>query len=392
MEKKKLKLRNKQFYKYWKKVVREWNGFTVQERKSYRDLKNLSIKNNTPIDEMVSRLLIQNKESIFKDDFIELSEWAMLDLSYENIVSLLYFSGYEKKEDYYYLVEDRRWKIINACNATKCCEESDSILGFGDRINIIRRNYYLKKQEKYQAKSDVISLKYKANAFKVDPANGERISSYSSMFSKIMIGMVILLGGMILIWIIRKYSNLNGTDEKTLDFCNTLLAASLPCFATLITTYLLIQHEYKVDYHRERMSSLPIFKFEHVDKDSLLKKNKKDCLRKKIKSVFFDTAYMDIKNSDYDVYKLSNIGYGIGFNVRHNRGDEIFSFGDIAQGEYCFIGMKKYSSLGYTIEYTDIYGNKYTQSFEVDRNGTDYSIITYPPELVLRTKRLRYQQ
>lgn len=389
---KKIKLKNKQFYKYWKKVVREWNGFTAQERKSYRDLSNLSIKNNIPIYEMVSRLLIPNKESIFKDDFNELSELVMLDLSYENMVSLLYFSGYEKKEDYYYLVEDRRWKIINACNATKCCEDSGSILGFGDRINFLRRNYYLKKQEKYEAKSDEISLKYKANAFKVDPANGERISSHSSLFSKIMIGLVVLLGGITLIWIIRMYSNLNGTDENTLNFCNTLLAASLPCFATLITTYLLIQHEYKVDYHRERMSSLPIFKFEHVDKEFLLKRNKKDGLRKKAKNVFVDTAYIDITDSNFDVYKLSNIGYGIGFNVRHNRGDEVFSFGDIVQGGYCYIGMKKYSSLGYAIEFTDIYGNKYIQSFEVDRNGTNYSIMNYPPELVLRTKRLRYQQ
>lgn len=392
MEKKKIKLTNKQFYKYWKKVVREWKGYTIQERKLFRALNELSYKNETPIYEMVSRLLMLNKESIFEDDYEEISESLMVDLSCEDIMLLLNVSGYEKREkDYYYIVEDRRWKILNACNATCCCNDSGMILGFCDKFNIFRRNYYIKKQEQYEKKSDKISLKYKSNAFKVDPANGERISVYSSILSKTIIFIVVIIWGWLLFWIVRKYNNTIDVDDITINFCNTLLAATFPCFATLITTYMLIQHEYKVDYHRERMSSLPVFTLEHVEKDSLVKCNKKNKLKKKIKNIYFDTAGMDMHNPDFDVYKLSNIGYGIGFNVRHYR-DEEFCFGDITQNSCCFIGMKKYTSLYYTIEYNDIYGNKYIQSFEVERNDSSYTIATYPPELVLRTKRLRYQQ
>ena len=395
MDNHELKLINKQFYKYWKKVVREWKGYSIHERKLFHALNDLSNKIKAPINEIVIKVLLLDRESIFRDDYDEIVEAIKLNLSYEDIVLILDVSGYEKRDtDYFYLVDDRRMKLLNVCYATSCWSNEGMMLSFFDKLNILRGNYYQKKQEKYEVKSNQISLKYKLNAFKVDPANGERLNAYSSLLSKIILFIVVLSACLLLAWVIVKYNNPISSDSA-LNFCNTLLAATLPCLATIITTYMLIQHEYKVDYHKERMGSLPIFSLEHADKESLFKENgkKKDRLKKRIEKIFFDTVGLDIRDDEYDVYKLSNIGYGIGFNVRHDRGDEIFYFGDIVQENCCYIGIKKYPfKLNYVIEYTDIYGNKYIQVFDIERNDSVYNITTFSPELVLRTKRLRYQQ
>lgn len=106
-----------------------------------------------------------------------------------------------------------------------------------------------------------------------------------------------------------------------------------------MTTYFLIKHEYKVDYHKERMSVLPVFSFIHI-----CDKNK----------------YIDEKGKwNADSYPLEMLE-------------------NTAQND--------------TISYMDLYGNKYTQRFKMDKSADRYNITTFPLELTFRTKLMRYQQ
>ena len=168
----------------------------------------------------------------------------------------------------------------------------------------------------------------------------------------------------------------------------------IPGVITIITTYLLIKHEYKVDYHKERMSALPVFSFMHVhDKKQYIGEYGQWNNRIYPCEIFENTAENDnISDEEVDLYILRNRGSGMAFNVSHDRGDQNFMFGDIAQHEEKIIAMKKYPALYYVISYMDIYGNKYTQRFEMENCNGGYNITTFPPELVLRTKLVRYQQ
>jgi hypothetical protein len=394
MKKQQIKRINKQFYKFWKKATSDCEFSLRNSKKAFCILNRLSLVKNITIDCMVSKLLIPNKEIVFSSEFDEISNLLMIDLSFNEIVLLLGIAGYEINVDGdYYLVDERRGKILNACNAIKCCERSDMILGLNDKLNIFLKNYYYKKHKRYECKSNKISLKYSNNAYKVDPANGERIGVYSLFASKMIIIVGIITFVIVLWWIMSKYANPDNVEKSTISICNSLLAVSFPCFVTLITTYMLIQHEYKVDFHRERMDALPVFSLELMNKELMLKSNKNpEQLNENMSNMFINTACLDIQDPDLDIYKLVNIGNGIGFNVLHDRVDEVFSFGDIPQEKCCYIGIKKYLSLYYTIEYSDIYGNKYTQFFDVEKNEDKCSITSFPPELVLRTRRVRYQQ
>lgn len=97
-------------------------------------------------------------------------------------------------------------------------------------------------------------------------------------------------------------------DEPRLTFGNSLLGACIPGVITIMTTYFLIKHEYKVDYHKERMLVLPVFSFIHIcDKNKYIDEKGKWNADSYPLEMLENTAQNDmISDEDVDLYILRN--------------------------------------------------------------------------------------
>lgn len=391
MNKGELKRINKQFYKYWMKESKEWRKNYIYSRFVFRKLFFWSEQIGKPLYEVVEEILTTDKDYIFYDDYEEINIIVGGNADATIMKKLLEIAGYEYNcaSREYYLIPERKGKVLNSCYSVSLCEKCNMILNIRKKINLAFREYYYKKYSKYESRSDRISLKYMPTAYKIEPANGERLDLYSRMMSKIIILVAIVAFSAMIILSVMINEN-NNISNKLTTAWNTFAIASLPCFVTIMTTIFLIQHEYRVDYHRERISVLPIFSLELIDSNDLLKKGK---LKKKALNIFYNTAETDdLANKNVSIYKLSNVGYGGGFNVSHDRGDQLFTFGDIMQDRCCYIAIRNMDYMYYTVNYSDIYGNKYSQFFEVVNTDGVCNVKSVPPALVMRTKRVRYQQ
>lgn len=386
---------NKQFYKYWKKESIEWRPILLVAWLEFLILEKLSKRVNECIYKMILKLLESKLDYI--DDKSVVMDLVGVNVSAQEYQALLIISGYyyHKPSGGYYINKERVKMILNVCDATNMLAKEVECVGLFEKITEMRMEYYRKRKDCYERKYEKLALNNRITALRIEPANGERGQFINHVAGKIfliaLVGAVIILG----LYVSALYLNKSGQVEETkMTFWNSLLGVCIPGVITIITTYLLIKHEYKVDYHKERMSALPVFSFMHVhDKKQYIGEYGQWNNRIYPCEIFENTAENDnISDEEVDLYILRNRGSGMAFNVSHDRGDQNFMFGDIAQHEEKIIAMKKYPALYYVISYMDIYGNKYTQRFEMENCNGGYNITTFPPELVLRTKLVRYQQ
>lgn len=392
MKKNYFKQTNNQFYKYWKKEAKEWRKSFIVTRIGFYRLKKWTDREEKPVYKVIEKLLNKNIEVVSFSDIRKIEDLLGCRIKTSKLRFLLEFAGYHyrKRQNEFYLVEGRREQVLNACNATKVWWDSAAEHNVKEKIANFKYSHWNKKVRKYEEKRDNIAVKYRINAYKLEPANGERLDLLSKLFSRLLAIMIIIAVAIVCWRVVTIYSNPSEFKEEALDFWSTLFAACIPGIVTVFTTYLLINHEYKVDYHNERTAVLPVFSVTLEAKTYLLDDRK---IKRKFRNNFINTAEIDdLHSDDVDIFKLTNIGYGIGFNVRHDRKDQVFSFGDIERGKDCYIAIRKRRQLCYMIEYSDLYGNKYTQRFEVENSNEMCSVTSYPPVLVLRTKRVRYQQ
>lgn len=307
------------------------------------------------------------------------------------------FAGYYfyKRLDAYDINYERVKRVMNACDAAESFARKWNRFETYGRINAFRIRHYQKKMEQYSRKFQRIAHDEDSTAFRVEPANGERFRFVNQLLDKFLLIAVFLCFTVL----IAHVGNLNPGESVTADqanvsFWSSLLGACIPGICTILTTYLLIHHEYRVDYHKERMSSLPMFSLIHVaNKGRYINETGEWDENRNPLELFDNTAEDDIiSGEEVDLYILRNQGSGNAFNVSHDRGDVEFNFGDIPSKEEKVVALRKYASLYYVISFMDIYGNKYTQRFDVDAESGRYNITSFPPELVFRTKLIRYQQ
>ena len=183
-------------------------------------------------------------------------------------------------------------------------------------------------------------------------------------------------------------------------FWGAIIGALLAAALTIISTWLIINRSYRVDFHRDRIDHLPVL-----------------CLHEVHGAVYNEAGIklpdgtliwsgQEFQTFDYDeenlckILEISNIGTGIALCITTNNGfddDPPVYFTGIAPQNivYLVYGASKVASSGtLRIWFKDIFENKYIQRFcfELNDEKNMFFIGGSVPELVERTKRLRYMQ
>ena len=239
------------------------------------------------------------------------------------------------------------------------------------------------------------------NVCRVDPANGERNQKLLKMlyvfiviflFVGTLFG-VIFIGSSINKEVSSSTSGLSWVEVN--GFWGALLGSLMTGCATVITTYLIITKDYKMDYHRERMSVLPAFSIQQVlHKEEIINDNGELCKNLNFPAENFISVCQSEHHYDMRLFRVKNVGHGIAFSVTFiDNGIEFYDF-SIGEEKYLYLNIRMINII--LLNYMDIYENSYVQRFElrpiVDENHLRYRVKTYVPELYLRTKRARYQQ
>lgn len=184
------------------------------------------------------------------------------------------------------------------------------------------------------------------------------------------------------------------------SFWGAIAGALIAGVATILTAWLIIRRSYKVDYHRERMENLPILQLA-IRKDILKKiKNSKYPIETIRNLDIWFREFEGIKDESL-VYEMKNIGRGIAINIHMPEVGKTVAYGTVEYTALC-AGEKRFfieDHTGYcdcVVEflYFDIFDNLYSQKFKYRHNYEEdtYSIDMSMPELLEKTKRIRYVQ
>lgn len=212
-------------------------------------------------------------------------------------------------------------------------------------------------------------------------------------------------------WI--KYYNAKMVNSSTLQdndwlsfigsFWGALVASIITLVGSIFTTWLIIQRSYKVDYHRERLENMPVLQMTlniTLTKEINKAKNEEEMEELADKYIYRDSIKYDPLNDTILVIEVENIGKGIAFKAKTPNSNEVdnditfpaicpnqkveflTSVGDVAEESFVFY-------------FFDMFENYYEQHiglvFKGDQLEGAYSIVN-PPELITKTKRIRYVQ
>lgn len=249
-----------------------------------------------------------------------------------------------------------------------------------------------------RAIAEKIDLHIGSNSLPVDPANGERKEKWKNrvLVSIILVIMIVAFCGMYYtISTLRTVENCTDLDvwSSSSSFWGALIGAIIAGMATIGTTYLIVHKNDKIDYHRERMSVLPVFSFNYIENNIQLKKKINKIKKSVSECDIFDIVDKYEKNTFICMFE--NIGYGIALDVkRPDREDctidsELGDF-EVGRKKYCIYNIDNDGE--FSISFSDLYGNKYIQLFKLRIYNDNILISTMSPELVIRTNRARYQQ
>lgn len=195
------------------------------------------------------------------------------------------------------------------------------------------------------------------------------------------------------------------TNSDGLQFISTfwgaIIGALLAASLTIISTWMIINRSYRVDFHRDRIDHLPILCLHEV-RGALFNEDGIKLIDGT--PIWSEQEYQ--KSHNYDetqltkILEISNIGMGIALNIsttdRNFEGPQVH-FAGITPKNVVFLvysACTKVPSDTITLRFEDIFENKYLQEFNYDMNDKYdmYFIGGSVPKLVERTKRLRYTQ
>lgn len=175
------------------------------------------------------------------------------------------------------------------------------------------------------------------------------------------------------------------------SFWGSVFGAIVAGFITILTTHWIIKRSYQVDYHNERMNVLPVLGIEIPNRHF---SNELDSKAEFISEI--EELYSVCKHeffNDMMLLKFENTGPGIAFKIKVSGmwGDEYFSLSELKVGGYKYIITQDCENFKVVVHYYDIYGNFYVQTFKSEVSHKLYANEN-PPELAMRTKRIRYCQ
>lgn len=309
---------------------------------------------------------------------------------------LLQAAGYSKKkcDEYYHI--NRAYK-----DRIKSCLEHTRIMIWDTRYEYSRKariknkisSVIRKIGESIEHLGERFSFQENVLAVWSEPVYGEK----HALLNKLSIGIIFLLllcvsigVGSIFYQYLLSISH-NPLGSSLLSFWGSVFGSMIAGSVTIITTYWIIRRSYKMDYHNERMSVLPVFRITIPKRhfSNYLEEKEQWCEDLESVTPVFEREV----HKDMMLLKIENIGSGIAFktNITGLWGSEDFEMSELAQMAPKYIITPDKVSIRATIQYYDIYGNLYMQTFQSDRFGK-LCINGNPPELVMRTKRIRYCQ
>ncbi len=198
----------------------------------------------------------------------------------------------------------------------------------------------------------------------------------------------------LLLWLIIYFNNLNkvmnngfSDAEKivyTISLSGSIIGAVIAGLISILATYFIVHQNYKMDFHKERLSHIPILQIKSYTK--------------------LNNTNNDIpKLVDGDSYKvfieISNVGRGIALNVTTWIFEE--SWNEASFGIITYDSTKRFQisfdpdNNVYTLNFRfiDIFDNKYQQGFKLHcEDGIIKDINCTIPTLIQKTRRIRYIQ
>jgi len=200
-------------------------------------------------------------------------------------------------------------------------------------------------------------------------------------------------------------SNLNDKDWLGFigSFWGALIASIITLAGSIFTTWLIIQRSYKVDYHRERLENMPVLQMTlniTLTKEINKAKNEEEMEEIAEKYIYRDSYKYDPPNETVLIVEIENIGKGIAFKVETPNSNEVDN--DITFPAICpnqkvefLTSVGDVAEESFVFKYFDMFENYYEQHiglvFKGDQNEEAYPIVN-PPELITKTKKIRYVQ
>lgn len=155
-----------------------------------------------------------------------------------------------------------------------------------------------------------------------------------------------------------------------------------------------------MDYHRERIESLPILQLSiRKDLEDEIRKSKN--FKKVIKDYRIWNREWDELPEMFVVFEVKNIGKGLAIQPKvSNEADEAVygapSFSSITSQESAYFveELDFIYNNELVFSFFDIFENYYEQKFtlEVDDEEQVWNVCMLTPELVMKTQRIRYEQ
>jgi len=185
------------------------------------------------------------------------------------------------------------------------------------------------------------------------------------------------------------------------SFWGAIIGALLAASLTIVSTWMIINRSYRVDFHRDRIDHLPILCLHEVRgavfcEDEIRLPNGTSVRSEQEYQKFHEYDEMQLTK----IIEVSNIGAGIALNISTTTGDyegPPVHFAGITQKNVVFLvysASTEVPSDTITLFFEDIFENKYFQEFNYYMNDSYdmYFIGGSVPKLKERTKRIRYLQ
>lgn len=184
------------------------------------------------------------------------------------------------------------------------------------------------------------------------------------------------------------------------SFWGAVLGAAIAGIATVSTTILVIQRSYKIDYHRERLEVLPVLDMKVFLEHYTIGENCEEDLLQKAKGqareaiVSFGVCSL---GEDARIYIIKNVGAGIAYNIQtvnffSEEYEEAYGGGILPQGDTLLLATSQKSEGSVSLTFFDLYENQYCQVYLLSQHNGQTKVTSYPPELIRKTKRIRYTQ
>lgn len=184
-------------------------------------------------------------------------------------------------------------------------------------------------------------------------------------------------------------------------FWGAIIGALLAASLTIISTWMIINRSYRVDFHRDRIDHFPIMCLHEVRgaifcDDEIRLPNGTTVRSEQEYQKFQEYDEMQLTK----IIEISNIGVGIALNISTTYGyyeGPPVRFAGITPKNVVYLvysACTEVPSDTISLYFEDIFENKYLQEFryEMNANYDMYFIGGSVPKLIERTKRIRYTQ